>query len=447
MLVVILLVVGINSCLDSRKDRAFRDYAADVRALVDESNDSRDQLFELLSKPEQRRRARRPEPGQRPARGRRAARRAGKSTDHPDELNGANGWLVDALQFRRDAIEQIAAAAPDGARRQGQPSRRSTRSPGQMQALLASDVIYLAAHVPELQRHFDKRSIDERFPTDRFLPDLGWLDPDTVETRLGKLGGTAARRPRPGLHGTGLQGVTAKPSGTVLTESGVNRVAVGDQLAFDVEVQNQGESEETDVAVSVTITDGKQINVDQTIPRIAAGADRRRSASRSPRSPTPAPSASDGRGRARSRARGTRTTTRRRYQVVFTESAEARSSAGRREPAADILPPCPMTSPRLPASSRWRPAASRAGRCCWCSSCALQAAAAARRADARCSARAASATWSRTPRASQIGFEELRELVEQTVRAARAAARRRRAAARPRRSAARRWSATTPTAR
>ena len=57
----------------------------------------------------------------------------------------------------------------------------------------------------------------------------------------------------------------------MLTDTGVNRVALGDQLAFDVKVQNGGDSEETDIGVTIAITDGKKINVDQTIPRIAAG--------------------------------------------------------------------------------------------------------------------------------------------------------------------------------
>ena len=53
-----------------------------------------------------------------------------RGTDHPDELNGANGWLVEALEFRADAIERIAAQLPGGARRRaGQPATRSTRSP------------------------------------------------------------------------------------------------------------------------------------------------------------------------------------------------------------------------------------------------------------------------------------------------------------------------------
>jgi uncharacterized membrane protein len=65
--------------------------------------------------------------------------------------------------------------------------------------------------------------------------------------------------------------VTAKPPGTALTEGGVNRIPASDQLAFEIRVQNQGESEETDVGVSITISNGREISVDQTISRIAAG--------------------------------------------------------------------------------------------------------------------------------------------------------------------------------
>ena len=53
IVIVVLLVVGINSCLDSRKDSAFRDYASDVRALVNAEQDLSDRLFETLSKPGQ----------------------------------------------------------------------------------------------------------------------------------------------------------------------------------------------------------------------------------------------------------------------------------------------------------------------------------------------------------------------------------------------------------
>jgi hypothetical protein len=271
ILVIVLLVLGLNSCLDNRKDRAFRDYASDVRAIARGSNDISESFFDLLSSPSRadaldvqtQVNAQRADAEQ-------LVQRA-RDTDHPDELDGAQGWLVEALQFRADAIERIAAALPEALGDERGSSDAINAIAGQMQALLASDVIYLQRAVPELVSAYDERGIEERFPTDRFLPDLGWLDPDTVQTRLGRISGGDSQSATPGLHGTGIQSATVNPAGVELTESGVNRVPVSDRLTFDVTIQNQGESEETDLGVSVSITNGDRINVDQTIPRIAAG--------------------------------------------------------------------------------------------------------------------------------------------------------------------------------
>jgi CARDB protein len=270
---IIVLVFGINSCLDSRKERAFEDYASDVRSLTQASSQISDRLFTLLSKPSRsdaldvqtQVNAERAEAEQ-------LVQRA-QGTDHPDELNDANGWLVEAFKFRADAIKRVAAQLP-AALGDERDSRAAINSiAGQMQALLASDVIYLQRTIPKLSAAYEEQGISERFPTDRFLPDLGWLAPDTVETRLSRISGGASQAATPGLHGTGITGVTAQPSGTELTETGVNRVPVADRMTFDVAIQNQGESEETDVTVSVAIADGKDINVEQTVPRIAAGAE------------------------------------------------------------------------------------------------------------------------------------------------------------------------------
>jgi hypothetical protein len=269
LLAVILLVVGINGCLGARKDRAFRDYAADVRAIVEESDGLSDTLFELLTRPRGADSVDvRNELNSQSSVAEQLVERA-NDLDHPDELNGAQRWIVNSLEFRRDGLNRIAlridAALAD---RGSRPAIEAIA--GQMQAFLASDVIYSQRALPELQEEFAKRELDERFRRSEFLPNLGWLEPDTVESRLGNIG-QQERAATPGLHGTGLQSVSAKPSGTTLTDSGVNRVVAGDGLAFDVEVQNQGESEETDVTVSVSIRNGQQIDVEQTISRIAAG--------------------------------------------------------------------------------------------------------------------------------------------------------------------------------
>jgi hypothetical protein len=315
---IILLVFGINSCLDSRKTRAFEDYASDTRSLVESSSQISDRLFTLLSRPS---RADaldvQTQVNSYRAEAQQLVERA-RNTDHPDELNDANGWLVEALRFRADAIERIAAQLP-AALGDERDSRAAIRSiAGQMQALLASDVIYLQRTLPELNTAYDDQGIEERFPTDRFLPDLGWLDPSTVETRLGRISGGSDQAAAPGLHGTGLQAATVQPSGTELSDAGVNRVPVADEMTFDVTVQNQGESDENDVAVSISITDGQQINVEQTIPRIAAGAEETISIPITDKPDTqgvsnvtveiaPVP------------GEGTRDNNRARYQVAFTE--------------------------------------------------------------------------------------------------------------------------------
>jgi hypothetical protein len=282
LLVLILLIFGIRGCLDARKDRAFRDYAADENAIVEESNNLANNLFEALSRPrtaealdvQNEINALSTDSEQLVARA--------KDTDHPDELNAAHGWIVAALEFRRDALAKIAQQIPAALGERGRkPAIESIAA--QMQAFLASDVIYSQRAIPQLTREFDERNIDERFRSSRSLPDLGWLEPETVDTRLSRIGSTE-RGATPGIHGTGLQGVTVEPAGVALTEGGVNRIAATDDLTFEVQVQNQGESEETDVNVRVTIRNGRQINLEQSIGRVEAGATQTVSI---PISPTP----------------------------------------------------------------------------------------------------------------------------------------------------------------
>jgi hypothetical protein len=271
VVIVILLVLGINGCLNSRKDTAFRNYAGDVRSLLQGEQDLSKRLFDTLSKPgkgdalsiQTQVNAQRVDAEQ-------LVQRA-KGTSHPGELSTANGWLVTAFQFRADAIAKIAGLLPTALGDKGKRPAIDSIA-GQMQALLASDVIYLQRAIPALTSAFNKRNITEKFPAVRFLPDLGWLDPNTVQSRLAKLGGAAGQPATPGLHGTSLEGATAVPSGTALSTSGVNRITVTNQLAFDVKVKNGGNAEEKDVGVTLAISGGKKINVNQTIPRIAAGA-------------------------------------------------------------------------------------------------------------------------------------------------------------------------------
>jgi hypothetical protein len=272
VLVLILLVLGVRGCLDARKERAIKDYVRDVAALAQESDQQSKSLFDLLSGSGGRDKAVDIENtlnGFRVASAQLVDR--ARDIDHPDELANAQRFLLEALEFRRDALAQIANALPgalgDQNRRQG--TDQVTR---QMQSFLTSDVIYIQRFVPNLRGELaDEDLTDEvRIPRSQFLPDVNWLDPGFVSERVSGIrtgrGGEAA----PGLHGNGLGGVTL--GGQALAAGGSATIKLSRGLVFQVQVANQGENTETDVPVRVKVGKGADaIELEKQLDTIAAG--------------------------------------------------------------------------------------------------------------------------------------------------------------------------------
>jgi hypothetical protein len=196
-----------------------------------------------------------------------------KHADHPEELSNAHRYFLEVLELRRDGLAHIARelrTALSGQGREGAVGRIAT----QMQLFLASDVIYSQRGLPNLTRPLRKEKLLDQVqvPKSRFLPDLQWLRPTTVARGLQGLGTGVGGPVAPGLHGTSLIGVTAKPGGETLTQAGATQITISPKLAFDVTVQNGGANDERDVVVQLSITgSGKPIVREQTIPIIAAG--------------------------------------------------------------------------------------------------------------------------------------------------------------------------------
>jgi hypothetical protein len=273
VVLLLLIVLGIKSCRDSARRDAFKNYVRDVGALVQASDTESKNLFALLEKPG----------GQGQVQLQNAVNgyesdaaqlvdRA-KGTDHPDEMANAQRYFVDVLQLRRDGITHIARELRNALSGQGDPDAVG-RIATQMQLFLSSDVIYSQRVLPNLSRPLRKEKLlsQVEVPKSRFLPDLQWIRPSVVADNLQGLGSTSGGPVAPGLHGTALLGVTAKPGGEALTEAGATQITVNPKLSFDVTVQNGGESDERDVVVQLTISGaGKPLAREQTIPVIAAG--------------------------------------------------------------------------------------------------------------------------------------------------------------------------------
>jgi hypothetical protein len=275
IVVLILLIFVIKGCRDSAREQSFKDYLRNTGSLIDESNQDSRSLFGLLTRPGTQSPV---ELGTNVNTYRNHAATLvdrAKGLDHPDELSNAQRYLVETLEFRRDGIAAVARELPTALGDTNQDAA-AARMAAAMQVFLASDVVYNQRAVPSLRKPVEKEGLTNQvtIPQSRFLLDLGWLSATTVADRVSRIrgGGGTTGTITPGLHGTGLGTVTAQPGGQTLNAGGATELKTSANLTFDVEVMNQGENDEKNVRVRLSITGaGKPIVRTQTVPAIAAG--------------------------------------------------------------------------------------------------------------------------------------------------------------------------------
>jgi hypothetical protein len=273
LLLVILLGLAIRGCLDARKEEAMKDYVTDVAALVQESDEESRALFDLLSSRGGRDQA---VDVQNTLNGFRVQSAQlvdrARATDVPDDLQQAQRFLLETLEFRRDGMAGIADALPTALGDQGR--REGTEQVArEMQVFLASDIIYRDRVIPSLRGPLKEEGLlgEVRTPNSQFLPGDDWLDAGTVADRVrgirtGRPGGAAT----PGLHGNGLGAVSL--GGQTLPPGGSATVRLSQDPELQVQVTNQGESTETDVGVRVTLgRGGDAIELEERLDSIAAG--------------------------------------------------------------------------------------------------------------------------------------------------------------------------------
>lgn len=271
-LVLILLVVGVKGCLNSRTSNSLKDYNRNVGAIVTDSNDQVSKpLFELLAG----------------GTGTNAldlqqnvnqvrvtadedVKRA-KALDVPGDMKDAQYHVLDVLTLRAAGVQKIADDLPNLT---GNDSEAAAgRIAGQMSAFLASDVLYSQRVTPFVQEALAKHDIkDQPIVTSQFLLDIQWLDAAFVRKRLtGKGSGSSSSTPAPGTHGHGLLGV--KVGDVTLVPGQTNRATSGANPVFNVKFANQGENDEFDVVISVAITSsgGRPITVQKRIDQTTKG--------------------------------------------------------------------------------------------------------------------------------------------------------------------------------
>jgi hypothetical protein len=272
LLLLILVVFVFRGCLDARKERAMEDYVRGANELTKLSQAESRQLFDILSAPSS--------SDQSVDRANQAnALRSDSATlsdrardlDVPDELSNANDYLVEALDLRRDALAEVADVLP-GALAQEEERNSTGRIADMMEVFLASDVLLQNRFEPIGKEALQKEDVSAKIATASlpFVPEVQWVDPDFVADQIAGIRGTDGGATTGGTHGNGLG--TVSLGGVALTPGASATVPLISDIAFDIQVVNQGESTETDVAVTVSVGEGADaIKLEETIPEIAAG--------------------------------------------------------------------------------------------------------------------------------------------------------------------------------
>jgi CARDB len=249
LVVLILLVLAVKGCLDARADRALEDYAEDVSQIVAETEQTSKDFFGKLS-----------DPGglsvtqfvaevnaDRSAMDSYASRIDG--LDAPGDMSRAQTALELTYDVRAGAMAEIAEKMPTALGDAG-AAKAVAGIARQMRKLLASDALYGTVVRPEINNVLAENGIDGKdVPPSEFLPeDTKWLEEDTVAAALGTVSGSSVADAS-GLHGTELTGVSI--NGTELGEEAAT-VSTEETAEVEVEVENQGESAEEGIGVTVS---------------------------------------------------------------------------------------------------------------------------------------------------------------------------------------------------
>ena len=278
-ILAILIVLGFKGCLDSRKDNALKDYNRNVTAVINDSDQSVGKpFFQRMSDGARNSSQLQVQVNQLRLAAEDDVKRA-KAFDVPGDMQAAQRNLELVLNLRAEGLTKIADQIPAALGR-GQTSETAINNiAGEMQNFLTSDVVYSQRVAPLIKDALDNNDVKgQQIAGSRFMSDISWLAPATVADHLGRsAGGTSSSgtsgQPAPGLHGHGLDS-TSVGATTLQPEAPgvVNRVPWSNNPTITVKFTNQGDNDEPNVKVSVSVkpASGKTIATTKTIAQTKA---------------------------------------------------------------------------------------------------------------------------------------------------------------------------------
>jgi len=252
ILVVVLLVFWVQSCRDSGKRKSYETYMTKVRAIASNSEQTGKELNDLLTTPGQK------ETDVETKLSSYAQQEAQNVTQAdaiapPGALRPAHQHLIEALSSASAAC----AGSADAFHRTATAKNGDAAGPllaAQAERLVASDVVYDDLFKDPVRAELDKQGITGlNVPDSNFVQNADVASARSMTLTWQRVHGASTGGTPTGLHGTGLVSVVALPENITLQAGTDNKVTASTNLAFQVSVQDTGDSQEVRVPVVLTI--------------------------------------------------------------------------------------------------------------------------------------------------------------------------------------------------
>jgi hypothetical protein len=267
IVLAVIFILVINNCRGDQKRSAYEGYIDDVSSVATASADLGEQLNNQLTQPGIRLEALRAEiEGIRDQQ--EQVLRQAQELSPPGPLVEQQEALVETMQFRVNGLSGLAQGLQLVAETDD-PAESSANVADQVRRLVASDIVYLDAFKAAAEEVLEQQGVTNiTVPPSVFVQEPEFASPSFWTQSVERL----TQGPEPtGLRGNGITGVRVVPGGQELSASGDNTVEVTDDLGFEVLVENSGESQETQVKVTLVVRQQPRISKEQTIDVINPG--------------------------------------------------------------------------------------------------------------------------------------------------------------------------------
>jgi uncharacterized protein YoxC len=267
IVLAVILILVVQSCRSNQKQSEYEGYVDDVSGIASASEELGGQLNTSLTTP-----GITLEDLRGDVEGLRDQQeqllRSAQELQPPGPLLEQQESLVETMQFRVNGLAGLATALAQVAQ-SSNAEQTGAALASQAERLVASDIVYADAFEEPTARVLEDENIgDVPVPGSKFVQNPEFASPNAWGLIVQRL----TQSPQGGgLHGNGIQAVRALPGGEELSPSADNTVVASDSLAFEVVVENSGDSQETQVAVRLVIQQNPRIRKEQQIDLINPG--------------------------------------------------------------------------------------------------------------------------------------------------------------------------------